>query len=148
MSTARQILANRRNGALGRGPKTSEGKARSKLNAVRHGLAAARTPLVPNDVEKFALALLTTSDARSESGEVLTDEAINAAEAQLALIKVRQLRADILDRIKGIDPAEATKQQAMRAAASDLGRLDRYERRALSKRSKAFCALTGGNGRS
>ena len=39
MATQRQIEANRLNGALG-GPKTDAGKARSRANATRHGLAA------------------------------------------------------------------------------------------------------------
>jgi hypothetical protein len=39
MATDRQIAANRRNGALSRGPKTAAGKARSSRNALKHGLA-------------------------------------------------------------------------------------------------------------
>ena len=39
MATDRQIAANRRNGSLGRGPKTSAGKARSSRNALKHGLS-------------------------------------------------------------------------------------------------------------
>ena len=40
MATPRQILANRLNAAKSRGPKTEKGKARSRMNALRHGLAA------------------------------------------------------------------------------------------------------------
>ena len=39
MATDRQIAANRRNGSLSRGPKTSAGKARSSRNALKHGLS-------------------------------------------------------------------------------------------------------------
>ena len=39
MATDRQIAANRRNGSLGRGPRTSAGKARSSRNALKHGLS-------------------------------------------------------------------------------------------------------------
>ena len=39
MATDKQIAANRRNGALSRGPKTAVGKARSSRNALKHGLA-------------------------------------------------------------------------------------------------------------
>jgi hypothetical protein len=143
MTTTRQIQANRRNAALSCGPKTAEGKARSKLNALRHGLAADRRTVVSDDVEKLAQALVAALSETTESGEVLTDDARNAAEAQIDLVRVRQFRAVILNRIADTSSAGGMNQQIVRAA-SELRRLDRYERRALSKRSKAFRMLTDG----
>src|SRR5256885_15587050 len=48
MATLKQIEANRRNAVLSTGPKTPEGKAAVRLNALRHGLRA-RTVVLPGE---------------------------------------------------------------------------------------------------
>src|SRR5436190_6607511 len=48
MATIKQIEANRRNALQSTGPKTPEGKAAVRLNALRHGLRA-RTVVLPGE---------------------------------------------------------------------------------------------------
>jgi hypothetical protein len=134
MKTIRQILANRRNAALSRGPRTAAGKARSRLNALRHGLAAKLAMPASQDAETLAQALVT------EFGEGLCADARKAAEAQIDLLRVRAVRLNLLDRTDACASSRAPDEQVVRSVA-ELQRLDRYERRAFSKRKKAFRAL-------
>src|SRR5438105_14251788 len=53
MATLKQIEANRRNALLSTGPKTPEGKAAVRLNALRHGLRAHTVVLPGEKSEQF-----------------------------------------------------------------------------------------------
>ena len=68
MTSFRQIEANRRNARLSTGPLTEEGKRRSRLNAVRHGLTAETVIDALEDAEDYAafeLAVAADYDAQS-----------------------------------------------------------------------------------
>jgi len=51
MSTEKQIAANRANAKRRTGPSTSDGKARSRMNAWKHGLRAEKVVIVGEDAE-------------------------------------------------------------------------------------------------
>jgi hypothetical protein len=76
MTSFRQIEANRRNALRSTGPKTEQGKRRSRRNAVRHGLTA----------ETVISALEDSDDYRAFEGTITADyDAQTAVERELVL---------------------------------------------------------------
>jgi len=68
MTSFRQIEANRRNALSSTGPKTEDGKQRSRQNAVRHGLTSETVIATLEDVEDyqaFEAAVIADYDART-----------------------------------------------------------------------------------
>lgn len=59
MATAKQIEANRRNAQRSTGPRTLDGKARTRLNALVHGLRMEEFELLPNENREAYVARLT-----------------------------------------------------------------------------------------
>lgn len=57
MSSERRIAACRANGALSTGPKTEEGRQRSSLNAMRHGLLSKHVVVQGESAENFESVL-------------------------------------------------------------------------------------------
>src|ERR1700722_15484387 len=53
MASIKQVEANRRNSQKSTGPRTPEGKASVRLNALRHGLCARTTVLPAENAEEF-----------------------------------------------------------------------------------------------
>jgi hypothetical protein len=136
MATDRQVASNRRNGALSRGPKTLAGKARSSRNAVKHGLSIAITSdrASSREIEVLARKLAGAGDSLGQ--------ARLAAEAELELNRVRGAFEAVLTRAGvggGVDEAERA--AALIRALPELEKLDRYERRAFSKRKRALLNL-------
>jgi hypothetical protein len=94
MASERQIAANRRNAQKSTGPRSASGRKRSSQNALRHGLAR---PLSAADFEKqledFARQISGGSDAPATLALART-----AAEAELELSRVRQVRKAMIER--------------------------------------------------
>jgi hypothetical protein len=63
-----QISANRRNSQLSTGPKTDEGKARSRRNALKHGLTGAGVALPDEDVAEIADRFQALQEEHQPSG--------------------------------------------------------------------------------
>jgi hypothetical protein len=88
VASAARIAANRANSALSTGPKTSEGKERSRRNGLKHGLTGDGI-VVPDDdsaeVERRAASLLAEMGARTAVGEILV--------RQIARLSVRMERS-------------------------------------------------------
>ena len=71
MTSLKQIAANRRNALKSTGPTTSEGKQRSRCNAVRHGLTA-ETVIVGSKMQKI------TKPSKLPSLQIMTpDQQLN-----------------------------------------------------------------------
>ena len=73
MSSAAQVLANQANSLLSTGPKTEEGKKKSSLNAMRHGLTG-QTVVMPHEDMQSYLAFRKDLEARLQPADALESQ--------------------------------------------------------------------------
>jgi hypothetical protein len=97
MTSDAQLIANRRNSSLSTGPRSAEGKARSRRNALRHGLAARTLVVAPwEDEAEFAEF---AADLRAD---LAPDGAVEEALAQRVVLcawrleRICRIEADLL----------------------------------------------------
>jgi hypothetical protein len=81
MSSQKQIDANRRNALKSTGPKSEDGKAKSRMNALRHGLTAGQAVLPhenEDDYEKLREGMLESYAPENSAEQALVEELANA----------------------------------------------------------------------
>jgi hypothetical protein len=130
MTSERKIAANRNNAKKSTGPRTQAGRAKSRQNARRHGLATGigSDPALRDDIEMLAGLL---AGGRENIGEFARE----AAEAHLDLVRIRKIRAGLYARMRFFGDAST---EDLMKAAEQFARLERYERRAFSRRKHAM----------
>ena len=159
MSSKRKIAANRKNAARSTGPSTADGKASASHNAYRHGLTVSvlNDPAIAAEVEQLAGAIVGRRSAPSE-----LVQARIIAEAEFDLLRVRAMRVKMIESmaagksLRAAIPAEkpvqhdaATSKQsdiddpqhALLRALPSIEILERYERRAFSRRRRAISRM-------
>jgi hypothetical protein len=126
MASEKQIAANRANAQKSTGPKTAAGRLKSSRNAFRHGLSLPLRLDIATSEKADAIARLLTPDQADE--EQLT-AAAEVAQAQLELLRIRAVRAELMS---PVELASGNLLHLQRLAA-----FDRYERFAHTKRRRA-----------
>lgn len=135
----RKLEANRRNAVSSTGPLSAAGKAASRLNATTHGLSSQRS--ATDGTVSEMLAFLKNGFAASAQSMIVAEE--SARLARIFLLRAETLDRGILGHLKqstgGVaefSPGSLDETLAM------LLKLDRYERRSLSRRRKAIRTLS------
>jgi hypothetical protein len=126
MASKRQIAANRKNATKSTGPRSKPGRDASRRNARRHGLAIAieTDPAFQDDIEKLAQALSLSQN--------VGEHARDAARAELDLMRIRKIRTSLFEMLSLANSGSLAKLN------DKLAKLERYERRAFSRRNRAL----------
>jgi hypothetical protein len=101
MSTQKQIEANRLNALKSTGPKSDEGKAKSSMNALRHGLTAEQAVLPHENEEEYEKIRegLLESYAPVDAAELaIVEELVNA---NWRLLRLHRVETHYWDNVGG-----------------------------------------------
>ena len=131
----RKIASNRKNAQKSTGPRSEAGRERSRRNALRHGLAIA---VASNPAFSKEIDLLASVISRDVGQRTVGEFARQFAEAQIDLLRIRRSRASqISSLMDNPDPRPAE----LSRLNDCLAELERYERRAYSRRKRALRLL-------
>lgn len=137
MSSARKVEANRKNSRASTGPKSAAGKVRSARNARRHSLSI---PIWVNPDLSAEAGELAREIARADTREEVQTLSRTIAELQVDLRRIGEARHDLI--VRAFDPSFSTLPERQGSIDASLARslalMDRYERRALSRRTFAI----------
>src|SRR6516165_8297122 len=155
MTTAQKVLANRQNASASTGPKSATGKARSSANARRHSLAV---PIWSDPVLTANVVALAKHIAGVHPSPQVMAHAQQVADAQIEVVRVRRWRLDLMHQrlspllmedpddpaceLRGHAEVSLKKALIVSGLTPQLQLLDRYERRAVSRRNRAIQSLT------
>ena len=142
MTSAARIEANRRNARRSTGPRSKAGKVRVARNAFKHGLSV---PIGADDLHAELEVFVQAFEGEFPSAKD-SKEFSRFVEGQVELLRARHFKADLINRAAArlktsssdIEECVAT---GFGQKAQLLKAFDRYERRALSKRSRALRKL-------
>jgi hypothetical protein len=133
MPSDRKITANRNNAKKSTGPRSKAGREISRRNAQRHGLAID----IGNDPE-FQDAIAKLTKTLSNGAQDVGERAREIAEAELDLLRIRKVRAWLFETFY---LADAALPKGLAELNENLTKLERYERRAFSRRKRALRAI-------
>jgi hypothetical protein len=149
MVSARKIAANRRNAAKSTGPRSEAAKRRTRHNAGRHGLAAE----IVLDADRLTRVEALARELAGRTSDFTTLElARTIARAELDLEQIRRLKTALVNtaasskaiakKLGEVRPDPLT--GAIAKVSSELAKINRYERRAASRRDRAVRDLITG----
>ena len=136
MTSERKATSNRKNAQNSTGPRSELGRRRSRRNALRHGLAIA----IGSDPSfSKAIEALATTLERDGGGQIAGEFARQVAEAEFDLLRIRKLKAARFNTVFGNPEAKLRDYSEL---SKVLAQLERYERRAFSRRKRALLAMS------
>jgi hypothetical protein len=97
MPSQRKIDSNRVNAQRSTGPKSAEGKARSRGNAFKHGLAVPASSILELASDVAHLAQMLAGE--NEMDPVVREAAARVADAAIDVLRARRARTELLDRM-------------------------------------------------